>query len=44
MSDNKVVVVRAYIDNQQEHHKKQTFIEEYKRFIQSLGYDEADFG
>ena len=44
VSESKIDVVRAYIDNQQEHHKKQTFMEEYKHFIESLGYTEADFG
>ena len=27
--------VRAYIDNQEEHHKKETFADEYKKFIDS---------
>jgi putative transposase len=44
VSDNKLDNIRAYIDNQQTHHKKQSFLEEYKHFIQSLGYDETDFG
>ena len=44
VSNDKIDNVRAYVDNQQEHHRKQTFTEEYKRFIQSLGYDEIDFG
>ena len=44
VSENRIDAVRHYIDNQQEHHKKQTFTEEYKHFIESLGYTEADFG
>jgi hypothetical protein len=44
VSESRIDVIRTYIDNQQEHHKKQTFTEEYKRFIKTLGYSEADFG
>jgi REP element-mobilizing transposase RayT len=43
VSNDKIDVVRAYIDNQQTHHLKQTFTEEYKSFLSSLGYKE-DFG
>jgi putative transposase len=41
VSESKLDNVRSYINNLQTHHKKQTFLEEYKHFIQSLGYDEA---
>ena len=44
VSESKINAVRDYIDNQQIHHKKQTFIEEYKHFLKSLGYEEEDFG
>jgi len=44
VSNNKIDFVRKYIDNQQEHHRKQTFAEEYKAFLESLGYSEEDFG
>jgi putative transposase len=44
VSNDKIDNVRTYIDNQQEHHKKQIFAEEYKHFIESLGYAEVDFG
>jgi len=44
ISDGKIDFVRAYIDNQQEHHKKVTFEDEYKEFITALGYTEEDFG
>jgi len=44
VSESKLDAVRSYIDNQQIHHKKQTFIEEYKHFLKSLGYEEEDFG
>ncbi len=43
VSEDKIEFVRAYIRNQQAHHQKQTFAEEYKRFLNSLGYEE-DFG
>jgi len=44
VSDDKIDFVRAYIDNQQVHHQKMTFMEEYRHFILSLGYKEVDFG
>jgi putative transposase len=44
VSESKIDAVRAYIDNQQVHHQKQTFMEEYKTFIANLGYSEEDFG
>lgn len=40
VSNDKIEKVRLYITNQQTHHKKQTFIEEYSQFLKSLGYDE----
>ena len=40
VSNDKVDFVRKYIDNQQTHHQKMTFIEEYNIFIKSLGYGE----
>jgi REP element-mobilizing transposase RayT len=43
VSNDKMDIVRAYIYNQQTHHRKQTFTEEYKNFLSSLGYEE-DFG
>ncbi len=30
--------VRAYIDNQVEHHQKKTFAEEYEEFIRKYGF------
>jgi REP element-mobilizing transposase RayT len=44
VSDVKIDAVRKYIDNQQTHHQKRTFIDEYKAFMESLGYKEEDFG
>jgi len=43
VSNDKIDTVRAYIDNQQIHHEKMTFKEEYNLFIKNLGYAE-DFG
>jgi len=40
VSEDKLEKVRAYIDNQQIHHQEQTFMQEYKLFIESLGYKE----
>jgi putative transposase len=42
VSEAKIDVVRAYINNQQEHHKKQTFTDEYNQFLKSLGYEYDD--
>src|SRR5215212_5589736 len=39
VSEGKIDVVRAYINNQQGHHKKQTFADEYNQFLKSLGYE-----
>jgi len=38
VSEDKVEVVRAYILNQQEHHKKITFQKEYERFLKHFGF------
>ncbi|TKK68071.1 transposase [Ilyomonas limi] len=43
VSDDKIDKVRAYICNQQEHHKRYTFAEEYKLFLRGIGY-ENDLG
>jgi putative transposase len=42
--DNRIDLVRKYIDNQQEHHRTQTFKEEYSIFLKSIGYSDEDFG
>lgn len=44
VSNDKIDTVRGYIDNQQQHHRKQTFNDEYTYFLNSLGYTEDDFG
>jgi REP element-mobilizing transposase RayT len=38
VSESKLPLVRAYIKNQQQHHKKQNFQDEYNNFIKSLGF------
>jgi putative transposase len=41
-SKNKVARVATYIENQQEHHKKESFLDEYRRMLTSfeIDYDE----
>ena len=40
ISESQVPVIRNYIANQKEHHKKMTFEEEYQRFINLYGLEE----
>jgi REP element-mobilizing transposase RayT len=40
VSESHVGRVRAYIQNQQEHHKKKTWEEEYHEFIRKYGFEE----
>jgi REP element-mobilizing transposase RayT len=42
VSASKVETIKTYIRNQEEHHKKTTFVEEYKSFLKAYGtqYDE----
>ena len=46
ISESQVPVIRSYIANQKEHHKKMTFEEEYQQFIRLYGLqdfsDDAD--
>lgn len=46
VSQSKVDVVKRYIENQKEHHKTETFKEEYIRFLKEYGveYNEDYFG
>ena len=46
VSDDKIQIVRDYIANQEEHHKKTTFSQEYDKFIERYGFDivKNDFG
>jgi REP element-mobilizing transposase RayT len=39
VGDDKLQVVREYIANQEEHHKKYTFQQEYDKFIERYGFD-----
>ena len=38
-SKSQTDAVVKYIINQQEHHRKKTFLEEYKEFLQKFGID-----
>lgn len=38
VSESQLEKVRAYINNQEEHHKKTTFTEEYEKFIQTYKF------
>ena len=40
VSDSAVRQVRSYIQNQEEHHKKRMFSEEYAKFMRSHGFSE----
>ena len=45
VSDSMLDKVRDYIKNQEEHHKKKTFQEEYDEFIRKFGLEKhKDFG
>jgi len=41
VSEDKLDIARAYIINQQEHHKKVTFKDEYKKFLKHFGFDQG---
>jgi REP element-mobilizing transposase RayT len=38
VSESAIQNVRTYINNQEEHHKKVTFMDEYEKFIKSYGF------
>ncbi|OPZ71624.1 MAG: Transposase IS200 like protein [bacterium ADurb.Bin478] len=38
VSESQSKIVRAYIYNQQEHHRKKSFLEEYNQFIKKYGF------
>lgn len=42
ISESHIQTVRQYIANQKEHHKKMTFEEEYRRFMELYGLEESD--
>ena len=44
VSESGIDKVRQYILNQEEHHKKKTFLEEYNDFLKVHGFDKKDFG
>ena len=39
VSESVLPKVRNYIDNQEEHHRKKTFIEEYNGFVKKYGFE-----
>ena len=41
VSEDKLDIARAYIINQQEHHKKVTFKDEYEKFLKHFGFDQG---
>lgn len=44
ISESAISNVRQYIADQEEHHKKATFEEEYNKFLISHGFDKKSFG
>lgn len=40
VSDDKLAVVQAYINNQEKHHRVVSFQEEYNRFLKHYGFEE----
>jgi REP element-mobilizing transposase RayT len=44
VSESGLEKVREYIMNQQEHHKKRTFAQEYEDFLKIHGFERKDFG
>ncbi len=43
VSESGITSVRQYIANQEEHHKKKTFMQEYEVFLESSGIDKSNF-
>jgi putative transposase len=41
VSKDKLDVVKAYIQNQEEHHRKKSFNEEYRLFLTSYGFSQG---
>jgi len=44
VSQSAIQNVRAYIANQEEHHKKKTFAHEYDEFLKVHGFSASNFG
>lgn len=40
VSEEKIGIVRSYINKQEEHHQKVTFLEEYNHFLRQYGFEE----
>jgi REP element-mobilizing transposase RayT len=41
VSEDKLDIARAYIMNQQEHHRKVTFKDEYEKFLKHFGFNQG---
>ena len=44
VSKSAIIKVRQYIGNQEEHHKKKTFMQEYEEFLVVHGFNKNHFG
>jgi REP element-mobilizing transposase RayT len=44
VSESGISKVRQYIANQEEHHRKKTFTQEYEEFLSVHGFSRSDFG
>ena len=44
VSESGISKVQQYIANQEEHHHKKTFIQEYEEFLSVHGFSRSDFG
>jgi REP element-mobilizing transposase RayT len=44
VSESGIGKVRQYIANQEEHHRKKTFAQEYEEFLSVHGFSRSDFG
>ena len=44
VSESAISKVRNYIDNQEQHHLKKTFAQEYDEFLAAHGFSRNDFG
>jgi REP element-mobilizing transposase RayT len=41
VSEDKLDIVREYINNQEAHHKKETFLDEYNKFLNHFGFQKG---
>jgi REP element-mobilizing transposase RayT len=44
VSESAIDNVRRYIANQEEHHRKKTFMQEYNEFLKAHGFNKDEFG